>query len=261
MPLSFSQPCSWALLLLVVSNFLLWENVASVALGSSNTEDDQQSLKDQFHNTLALSQTINDQNMKLRKIFTISELSAKIFDNFLNSSLVSLDQFMFMFLGEQKLLVKNLTSCHNYSIKTPENMDDAQSTSLEEFPILILSRVLAWKDTLKNLLTVLGSIPGTDDDVISLVKDIERKNAKLLKDTKSILSSVYGTTENVDYPLWSGFEDFQSSDELSQFIALCKLSYCLHVDIQTVDLYLKLLSCLVVGDSDICSSLSSTKAP
>ncbi|OBS73172.1 hypothetical protein A6R68_12251, partial [Neotoma lepida] len=95
---------------------------------------------------------------------------------------------MFEFLGGKELLVKTLTSCHNYSIKTPENMDEAQKISLEDFPKLILSRVRAWNDTLDNLLTMLGSMPGMYDDVLSVAEDIRTKNAELFEDTKSILS-------------------------------------------------------------------------
>ncbi|XP_076429214.1 prolactin-7A1-like isoform X3 [Peromyscus maniculatus bairdii] len=244
MRLAFSQPCSLgALLLLLVSNLLLWENVVSVPLSSNETDDDQLYLKELFDHALILSQDISKLNTEMRRIFTISESSAKFFD-----------KFMFEFLGGKELLVKTLTRCHNYSIKTPENVDEAQKISLEDFPKLILSRVRAWNDTLDNLLTILGSMPGMHDDILSIAKDIRTKNAELFEHTKSILSKVFGTTENVDYTFWSGLEDFQSSDEDFRFFALCKSSYCLHVDMNTVDLSLMLLGCVVLVDSDICSS-------
>ncbi|XP_052585761.1 prolactin-7A1-like isoform X1 [Peromyscus californicus insignis] len=255
MPLSFSQPCSLgALLLLLVSNLLLWENVVSVPFSSDETDDDQLHLKDLFDHALILSQDISKLNTEMRRIFTISESSAKFFDKFLSSSSESSDQFMFEFLGGKELLVKTLTSCHNYSIKTPENVDEAQKISLEDFPKLILSRVQAWNDTLDNLLTIVGSMPGMHDDILSIAKDVRTKNAELFEDAKSILNKVFGTIENVDYTFWSGLEDFQSSDEDFRFFALCKLSYCLHVDINAVDLSLMLLGCVVLVDSDICSS-------
>ncbi|XP_050999179.1 prolactin-7A1-like [Acomys russatus] len=260
MSLSFSQLCSWSLLLLV-SNLLLWQNVASVPLNSNETDDDELFLKELFDHAMTLTQNISDHNIELRRIFTISELSAKLFDKFLNSSFAFYDQFMFEFLGDQELLNKSLICCHNYSIKTPENMDEAQTIPLEDFPKMLLSRTWTWNNTLTNLLKILGSMPGTYDDVISLVEDIETENAELLEATKSILSSINATRGDVDYALWSGFEDFQSSDELSQFVALCKLSYCLHVDTHTVDLYLKFLRCIVLVDSDICSSSRNEADP
>ncbi|CAO2595603.1 Prl7a1 [Lemmus lemmus] len=242
MPLSFSQPCSWALLVLLLSNLLLWENVASAPLNSNETND-QLYLKELFDHTMLLYQNISDLNMDLPRIFVSTSLMS-----------VLLTFSMLEFLGNQELLVKNLISCHNYSIKTPENMDEVQKLSLEDFPKLILSRMQAWNDTLHNLLIILGSMPGTHDDVLSLAKDIKTKTAELFEDTKSILSKIYGTTENVDYTIWSGLEDIQSSDEDSRFIALCKLSYCLHIDLQTVDLSLMILRCMVLVDSDKCSS-------
>ncbi|XP_038191339.1 prolactin-7A1-like [Arvicola amphibius] len=256
MPLSFSRPCSWALLVLLVSNFLLWENVASAPLNSNETDDLH--LKELFDHAMLLCQSISDLNMDLPRIFTVSASSAKVSNKFVSTSLTSiffpLSLRMLEFLRNQEFLVKNLISCHNYSIKTPEDMDEVQMISLEDFPKLILSRMQAWNDTLHNLLIILGSMPGSHNDVLFLAKDIRTKTAELFEDTKGILSKIYGTTENVDYTLWSGLEDIQSSDEDSRFIALCQLSYCLHMDLQTVDLSLMILRCMVLVDSDICSS-------
>ncbi|XP_059118705.1 prolactin-7A2-like [Peromyscus eremicus] len=241
MPLSFSRSCSWALLLLLVSNLLLWENVVSVPLSSDETDDDQLHLKELFDHALVLSQNISKLNIEMRRTY-------------LSSSSESYDKFMLEFFEDQEFLIKTLTCCHNYSIKTPENMDEAQKISLEDFPKLILSRMWAWNNTLKNLLTILENRTGTHNDVISLAKDIERKNAVLYEDTKNILSSIYGKTENVDYSVLTGLEDLQSSDEEFRHFALCKLSYCLRVDMNMVDICLKLLRCVVVANSGICSS-------
>ncbi|KAL6088717.1 hypothetical protein STEG23_000808, partial [Scotinomys teguina] len=136
-----------ALLLLLVSNLLLWEIVASVPLSSDEIDDGQLYLRELFVRAMILSQDISMLNIEMHRIFTISESAAIFFDKF-----------------------------------------------------------------------------------------------------------VYGTTENVDYASWSGLENFQSSDEDFRFFALCKLSYCLHVDIHTVDLSLMLLGCVVLINSDICSS-------
>ncbi|XP_021071088.1 prolactin-7A1 isoform X2 [Mus pahari] len=258
MPLSFTQPCSWALLLLLVSSLLLWENVACVPLSSNVTDDDPLSIKGLFDHAMILSKNISDLNMEVRRIFTISEMSAKLLDKFLSSSSSSdsYDQFMLEFLGHQELLTKNLTYCHKYSTKTPEDMEEAQKViSLQDYPILILSRIQAWNETLKNQISLSESAQGIDDDILPIYENIETKIAELLEDTKSILSQVYGTTENVDdYTLWSGLEDLQSSDEESRFLALCKLSYCLHVDIHTAKLYLEFLRCVVLVNSDSCLS-------
>ncbi|CAO2595604.1 Prl7a1, partial [Lemmus lemmus] len=245
-----------AILLLLVSNLLLWENVASVPLSTIETDDDNLYLEELFDHAMILLHNISKLNTEMRRMYCIIYFyfcHAPIWTQ-LSSASKSYDQFMLEFLGNQELLVKNLISCHNYSIKTPENMDEVQKLSLEDFPKLILSRMQAWNDTLHNLLIILGSMPGTHDDVLSLAKDIKTKTAELFEDTKSILSKIYGTTENVDYTIWSGLEDIQSSDEDSRFIALCKLSYCLHIDLQTVDLSLMILRCMVLVDSDKCSS-------
>ncbi|XP_028738294.1 prolactin-7A2-like [Peromyscus leucopus] len=230
-----------ALLMLLVSNLLLWENVASVPLSSDEIDNDQLYLKELFDHALILFQNISKLNTEMRRTY-------------LSSSSESYDKFMLEFFEDQEFLIKTLSCCHNYSIKTPENVDEAQKISVEDFPKLILSRMWAWNNTLKNVLTILENRTGTHNDVISLAKDIERKTAVLYEDTKNILSSIYGKKENVDYTVLTGLEDLQSSDEEFRHFALCKLSYCLRVDMNMVDICLNLLRCVVVGNSDICSS-------
>ncbi|EDL32425.1 prolactin-7A2 precursor [Mus musculus] len=246
MSFSFSQPCpSGALLLVVVSSLLLWENVASVPLSSNETDGYPLSINGLFHNAMRLTWNIKNLNMELRKTYTVNQVSEKLYEN-----------YMLDFIEDMEYLVKALTCCHNYSIKTPENLDEAQQIPFNEFPKLILSRMWAWNETSKVLLTTLRSIPGMHDDVISLAKNIETKLAELFEYTQSILNSIYGTTTtgNVEYTVFSGLEDLKSSDEEFSLFDLCKFSYCLRVDIHMVELYLKLLECVVYVSSDVCLS-------
>ncbi|XP_006516644.1 prolactin-7A2 isoform X1 [Mus musculus] len=245
MSFSFSQPCPWALLLVVVSSLLLWENVASVPLSSNETDGYPLSINGLFHNAMRLTWNIKNLNMELRKTYTVNQVSEKLYEN-----------YMLDFIEDMEYLVKALTCCHNYSIKTPENLDEAQQIPFNEFPKLILSRMWAWNETSKVLLTTLRSIPGMHDDVISLAKNIETKLAELFEYTQSILNSIYGTTTtgNVEYTVFSGLEDLKSSDEEFSLFDLCKFSYCLRVDIHMVELYLKLLECVVYVSSDVCLS-------
>lgn len=50
----------------------------------------------------------------------------------------------------------------------------------------------AWNGTLHNLLTILGSTPGTQDAVLSIARNIRTKNADLFEDSKKILNKVSG---------------------------------------------------------------------
>ncbi|XP_050999180.1 prolactin-7A2-like [Acomys russatus] len=265
MPLPASRPYSWALLLLLVSSHLLWKNVASVPLISMrNDHNDTLFLKEMLNHALRLSQYISNYNLDLHRINVLDfiELQETLIKtitrgkNYTVKTPENLDEVqkmtMLEFPLDRQFLHKKLTSCHNYAIKTPENINEAQNIPLEDFPKVLLSRMWAWHDTLTNLLKILRSMPGTYDDVISLVEDIETENIKLLEVTTSILSLSLGIPEKVEYIYWSGLQDFQSSNELSQVVALWKLFYCLHVDMHTVDLYLKLLSCVVLVDSDVC---------
>lgn len=58
----------------------------------------------------------------------------------------------------------------------------------------------------------------------------------------------------MEYTVFSGLEDLKSSDEEFSLFDLCKFSYCLRVDIHMVELYLKLLECVVYVSSDVCLS-------
>ncbi|XP_021071089.1 prolactin-7A2 [Mus pahari] len=250
MPFSFSQPCpSGALLLLVVSSLLLWENVASGPLSSNETNGVPISINGLIHNAMRLTWNIKKLNMELRRTYTVNEVSENLYET-----------YMLDFIEDMEFLVKALTCCHNYSIKTPETLDEAQQIPFNEFPKLILSRMWAWNETSKVLLNILRSIPGMHDDVISLAKNIETKIAELFEYTQSILNSIYGTTENVEYTVFSGLEDLNSSEEEFSLFALCKFSYCLRVDIHMVELYLKLLECVVNISSDVCLSTNTRNA-
>ncbi|CAO2595606.1 Prl7a2, partial [Lemmus lemmus] len=232
-----------AILLLLVSNLLLWENVASVPLSTIETDDDNLYLEELFDHAMILLHNISKLNTEMRRMYIESEFSEKFHH-----------QYMLEYFADQEFLIKTLTCCHNYRIKTPKNMDEGQKISVEDFPKLILSRVQAWNDTLHNLLNILESIPGTDDAVLSIASDIRTKNAELLEDNKRILNMTYGKIELVDHAILTGLEDFQSSDEDFRLFALCKLSYCLREDMNMVNIYLKLLSCVTLVKSDVCLS-------
>nr|Q9R006.1 RecName: Full=Prolactin-7A2; AltName: Full=Placental prolactin-like protein F; Short=PLP-F; Short=PRL-like protein F; Flags: Precursor [Rattus norvegicus]AAD52848.1 prolactin-like protein F [Rattus norvegicus] len=246
MQLSFSRPRPWTLLLMVVSNLLLWENVSSGNLNSNETDGDLLLHRGLFDTATRLSQDIRDLDIEFLRMYAVNEVSEKLYN-----------KHMLEFIEDMDFVVKALTCCHNYSIKTPENLDEAQQIPFNDFPWLILSRMWGWNETSKNLLTILRSIPGMHDDVISLAQAIERKLAELFEYTQSILTLIFGPTENVDRSIFSGLEDLKASDEELRFFALCKFSYCLRVDLQTIELYFKLLQCAVNVNSNVCLSINS----
>ncbi|XP_057643044.1 prolactin-7A2-like [Chionomys nivalis] len=246
-----------AILLLLVSNLLLWENVASVPLSTNETDDDNLYLKEFFDHAMILLHNISKLNIEMRKIYFYFYFIYFYFCHTplwtqLVSQSESYDKFMLEYFVDQEFLVKTLSCCHNYSIKTPKNMDEIQKITVQDFPELILSRVQAWNDTLHNLLTILESTPGTHDAVLSIARDIRTKNAELFEDSKRILNKTYGKIEIVKHAVLAGLEDFQSSDEDFRLFALCKLSYCLREDMNMVNTCLQLLSCVMLVKSDVC---------
>lgn len=68
-----------ALLLVVVSSLLLWENVASVPLSSNETDGYPLSINGLFHNAMRLTWNIKNLNMELRKTYVSTSLSSGLF--------------------------------------------------------------------------------------------------------------------------------------------------------------------------------------
>ncbi|XP_055475048.1 prolactin-7A2-like [Psammomys obesus] len=230
-------------LLLLVSCPLLWKNVASVPLSSNDTDDYQELLNELFDHAQNMSQNIGVLNLELRRVYTVGDFTEKLYHRYVNE-----------FIEDQEFMMKTLTCCHKYSMKTPENIDEAQEISLDYFPKLILSRLQAWNETLQKLQTILGSTPDIPNGALSLAKDIKGKMSELFEDSKNILSSIYGRTENVESTVYSGLEDLNSPDQESRFFAICKFSYCLRRDMHTVDICLQLLRCVVLVNND-CRSI------
>ncbi|EGV91586.1 Prolactin-7A2 [Cricetulus griseus] len=111
------------------------------------------------------------------------------------------------------------------------------------------------KDLFDNATILSENITKLSTDMrMEFAKAIEAQHKILLEYIMKIVSKVYDTIENVDFTVLTGLEDLQSSDEELRHFALCKLSYCLRVDMNMVDICLKLLRCVILVTSDICLS-------
>ncbi|XP_052584465.1 prolactin-7B1-like [Peromyscus californicus insignis] len=230
--------------MLLVSSLLLWENMASASMDTSVFSNGEVSLKDHFDDAIILSKTISELATEIRRLFSTNAFSS---DMFLNITLG--------LLKDQEFMFKTLNSCHTFSLNTPETKEEARKISLEDFLKLILSILHAWNNPLHHLLEELSAMPGAPDDNLSRVEDIEVKHKELQESIMRIVSRVHPEMEgNEEYPVWSELASLQSVEEKSRFFALYKLSYCLRVDTDKVNTYLRLLRCVHVH-GDICYNL------
>ncbi|XP_052012564.1 LOW QUALITY PROTEIN: prolactin-5A1-like [Apodemus sylvaticus] len=218
------------LLLLQLSNLLLWENVASVARCMMKDGGCQEVLNDIFNMTSTIS------------------------ENFKNLSSETLNEFDTEYDAHQKFQNRPTMTCHTSSHSIPNNKRKAERMQ----PLVLLNVIIrmraAWKNLpRKNVENNMADLDGTPYTIISKVKLIDRqiKNlTKCLQDIKTILSQVHPELkENVDYPAWSGEPYVQQSKRRSQLFGLHSLFFCLSNDAQRVSDFINILSNQIVPNN------------
>ncbi|GAB1298040.1 Prolactin-5A1 [Apodemus speciosus] len=230
MQLSKIQPHpSGALLLLLLSNLLLWENVASAPRCIMKDGGCQKVLNYIFNMTSTIS------------------------ENFNNLSSETLNEFDTEYDPHQKFQNRPTMTCHTSSHSIPNNKRKAERMQ----PVVLLKATIrmlaAWKNLPYHVENNMVDLDGTPYTIISKVKLIDRqiKNlAKRLQDIKTILSQVHPELkENADYPAWSGEPYVQQSKRRSQLFGLHSLFFCLYNDAQKVSDFIDILSDQIVPNN------------
>ncbi|XP_052582957.1 prolactin-3D4-like isoform X1 [Peromyscus californicus insignis] len=213
MPLALTLPSSAGLcMLLMVSNLLLWEHVASKPTGSMSTEDLYYRVVDQSHNTYFLAADL------------YHEFDMKYFKN-----------------SWYKTRMPSL--CHTASIHTPESREEAHETKTEDLLKTLINISHAWEEPLKHLISAVPTLPGASDIMMKTANAVKDKTHVLQEGMKTILSRSQNEVEKEAYPVWSGLTDLQSSDEDTHLFAFYTLFRCLRRDTHKIDAFLKLLRC------------------
>ncbi|XP_017655471.1 prolactin-7B1-like [Nannospalax galili] len=244
MQLSLTQPLSRMFLLFLLPNLLLWENVSSAPKHDRRAGLETLSLRELLDHAVMLSQSLSDLNMELYMLFLRSDFSSKMFSTFVLQN-----------IKDKVFMAKVLNSCQNFSQNTPATMEEAANLAVEDLLKLIVRPVCFWKDRLHHAVTALSGMPGVPDELLSKAKDTETKNEELLEVIRWVINKVFpGIEEKEEHVVHGDLESLQSADEQSRFLALYKVSICLGIDTQAVELYLKLLKCVFFGGR-ICYSL------
>ncbi|XP_077911865.1 prolactin isoform X1 [Halichoerus grypus] len=214
-------------LLLLVSELLLGQSVASLPICPTGAVNCQVSLRDLFDRAVILSHYIHN-------------LSSEMFNEF--------DK---RYAQGRGFITKAINSCHTSSLSTPEDKEQAQQIHHEDLLNLILRVLRSWNDPLYHLVTEVRGMQEAPDSILSRAIEIEEQNRRLLEGMEKIVGQVHpGIKENEVYSVWSGLPSLQMADEDTRLFAFYNLLHCLRRDSHKIDNYLKLLKCRIVYDSN-----------
>ncbi|KAK7824736.1 hypothetical protein U0070_020243, partial [Myodes glareolus] len=208
--------------MLLLSSLLLWEGVASAPMNISNTGLSEVSLKDLLENATILSENISDLARDMRLEFILS-------------------------LYQNKEMDKLSKHCHILPIESPNPKEDVRKTLVEDLSNTTLRILRDWKDPLKHLVKELSAMPGVPDVILSMAKAIEDQHKIFLEHFEKLVNKVNpAIQENEDFPVWSDLGILQITDERIHFFALYMYSFCLQLDLQIAEYYIRLLKCVYV---------------
>ncbi|XP_060228602.1 prolactin-3D4-like [Meriones unguiculatus] len=217
MRVTLTLPGSGMYLLLLVSNVLLWENVASNPTTLVSIEDLYHRVVEQSHNTYIVAADIYR-------------------------------EFDLNFAKRSWLRDRIPSMCHTSSIHTPEDRKQVHETTTVDLLKAILNVTYAWEEPVKHLLPAVTALPGVSDNMMKKAVDMKGKIHILVEGIETILNRTETEPgfDGNDYPAWTGLEDLKSSDEDTRLFTIYNLCRCLRRDTHKVDSYLKVLRCRVV---------------
>ncbi|XP_055475045.1 prolactin-7B1-like [Psammomys obesus] len=247
--------------MLLVSNLFLWENVASAPTKSTGCSFSEMVTVDLFDDVIILSEHINVMSKDTFRKFVSTSVASGV-RRLLIESFCSICKYLLYFqlfskeafllaieLNRNKeLVLRNFTSCHTSSLNPPKTKEEARQTTLPNFVRMLLSILHAWKDPLIYMEMELQNMTSAQFPTLLRVDYIKIKSQILLDRIVGIAKRVkHGLEEIGEYPVYTELAMLQSGNKDSRFFALYKLIFCLALDIQKVENYLKHLRCMYFG--------------
>ncbi|XP_059111602.1 prolactin-3D4-like [Peromyscus eremicus] len=199
-------------MLLLVSNLLLWEQVASKPTVSLSTED-------LYYRVVGLSHTT---------YFLAADLYHEFDMKYINTSWIK---------------NRRLSLCHIASIYTPQSREEVHETKTEDLLKAMINISHAWEEPLKYLISTVPILKEASDKMLKRANAVRNRIRVLQEGMKIILSRSQKKVEKDPYPAWSGLADLQSSDEDTHLFAFYSLVHCLKRDTHKINTYLKMLRC------------------
>ncbi|GAB1298033.1 Prolactin-8A9 [Apodemus speciosus] len=213
-----------ALLLLVVSNLLLWEKASSIPECLQEEGGCWNPLVETFNS--AMQQAGN-----LRKL-------ADQFYIELNSKMIRRDE----------AAVRAGTYCHYTLSNPPDRGTEHADFETEAYLKTLINYVSAWISPLYYLVTELSVMQDVPEAILSKAKEIEINKRELLDDLKWILKKVYPTAEiKEELPNWEYLSSLKSEAKYHKFLAMFNLSNCIYNETYHILFYLSTLKCRLTG--------------
>nr|XP_034366990.1 prolactin-like [Arvicanthis niloticus] len=221
-----SQPCSWMLQMLLVSNLLLWENVYSMSVCFDMEEYNEIPIEELFDSVIFTAQYISNLTTQLSEEFDTKFAHSLIYK------------------------AKNSSTCHTTSLATPASIEKIQQTQSDILVKMMISISRAWYHPLKQLVRAVATLEGTCETLLLKVKEVEETNQDILEELKAILVRVHPGAEENFYPAWMGLADVRSTDEDTRLFAISNLLQCLASDTDKIANYLEVLKCRIIQNNN-----------
>ncbi|GAB1298031.1 Prolactin-8A8 [Apodemus speciosus] len=165
MELPLSRPhFSGPLLLLVMSNLLLWEKAASIPACVGEKGGCWNPLVETFSSTT-------------RKAETLRKLTHEFYEE-LTLKLISWDEIVF----------RAASYCHSTLTTPPNKGIEYLSIEIEEYLKTLINYVGSWISPLFHLVIELNAMQDVPETILSKAKEIEEINRQILDDLKWILT-------------------------------------------------------------------------
>ncbi|XP_028631499.1 prolactin-8A8-like [Grammomys surdaster] len=239
MVLPLSLPHFWALLLLVLSNLLLWEKAASIPACEAKEGGCWDPLEEAFKSAIERAKT----QRKLAKQFYVeffhNQFSAGQFAA-LKSKLNRQDESV----------VRAASYCHSSLTNPPKEPRELMTTEIEKYLKILINYVGFWTSPLYHLVLELSAMKGVPETTLSKAKEIEENNRQILDDLRWILTKIYPTAEEEEeFPIWGYLSSLKSSNRSHKFLAMFNLSNCLKYDAQEILFNIEMVECRLIPDN------------
>ncbi|XP_028631498.1 prolactin-8A9-like [Grammomys surdaster] len=248
MGLPLSQPHFCSVLLLVVSNFLLWEKAASVPACQKEDEHCMKPIVVTFNNALKRAETIHKLIEEMYQEFFRNEFSSRHFVVF-NSQLIRQNQ----------LVLRARTYCHSTITNPPNIGPEYIYIRNKKYLKMFINFLGAWISPLYHLVFELRAMEDVPETILSKAYETEKNNRVLLDDLRWIFTKVYPTRRITEmFPTWEHLPSIKSNGKDYQLLAIFNLSHCLQVDIFYTEFHLRTLKCRITREGCQVTSTLST---
>ncbi|XP_021036333.1 prolactin-8A8 isoform X2 [Mus caroli] len=231
------QNCDWALLLLLLSNLLLWEKASSVPACMAEKSGCWNPLMETFDSAIRKAETLRTLANQFYVELYHNQFSSGKFAT-LTSKLVRRDEIVF----------RAASYCHSTLTNPPNKGIQYITIEIPEYLKTLINYVGAWISPLFHLVIELSAMKDVPETILSKAKEIEENNREILHDLRWIITEVYPTSKKKEnFPSWELLSFLKSNSRNSKFLAMFNLSHCLEYDTQFFLFHLRILKCRITG--------------